>query len=136
MIRKGKASKPTEFGKLVKLQEAENQIIIDYEVFARRPSDIGLAAPGHRCASSEAWDVYARLVAADAGFYSARNEAAAKAKGVKRVCIPNRSSKSAARKREQKKRWFRNGRAMAHRVRRPHQRQQAPPRSQPLPLSR
>jgi IS5 family transposase len=50
-----------------------------------------------------------RLVAADAGFYSARNEAAAKAKGVKRVCIPNRGSKSAARKREQKKRWFRNG---------------------------
>ena len=50
-----------------------------------------------------------RLVAADAGFYSARNEAAAKAKGVKRVCNPNRSSKSAARKREQKKRWFRSG---------------------------
>jgi transposase, IS5 family len=37
-----------------------------------------------------------RLVAADAGFYSASNEAAAKAKGVKRVCIPNRPSKSAA----------------------------------------
>ena len=29
--------------------------------------------------------------------------------GVKRVCIPNRSSKSPERKREQKKRWFRNG---------------------------
>jgi IS5 family transposase len=39
-----------------------------------------------------------RLVAADAGFYSARNEAAAKAKRVKRVCIPNLSSESAARK--------------------------------------
>jgi transposase, IS5 family len=50
-----------------------------------------------------------RLVAADAAFYSARNEAAAKAKGVKRVCIPNRSTKSIERKREQKKRWFRNG---------------------------
>jgi IS5 family transposase len=49
-----------------------------------------------------------RLVAADAGFYSGKNEAAAKAKGVKRVCIRNRASKSAARKREQKKRWFRN----------------------------
>ena len=35
--------------------------------------------------------------------------AAAKAKGVKRVCIPNRSTKSPERKREQKKRWFRNG---------------------------
>jgi transposase, IS5 family len=29
--------------------------------------------------------------------------------GVKRVCIPNRSTKSPERKREQKKRWFRNG---------------------------
>ena len=33
VIRKGKAGKPNEFGKLVKLQEAENQIIIDYEVY-------------------------------------------------------------------------------------------------------
>ncbi len=49
------------------------------------------------------------LVAADAAFYSAKNEAAAKAKGVKRVCIPNRSTKSPERKREQKKRWFRLG---------------------------
>jgi len=29
--------------------------------------------------------------------------------GVKRVCIPNHATKSAARKREQKKRWFRSG---------------------------
>ena len=48
-------------------------------------------------------------MAADAAFYSAKNEAAAKAKGVKRVCIPNRSTKSLERKREQRKRWFRNG---------------------------
>jgi IS5 family transposase len=73
VIRKGKAGKPTEFGKIVKLQEAENQIVVAYEV------------------------------------YSAKNEAAAKAKGVKRVCIPNRSTKSPEHKREQKKRWFRNG---------------------------
>jgi len=49
-----------------------------------------------------------RLVAADAAFYSGRNEAA-KPMGVKRVCVPNRSSKSPERRREQKKRWFRNG---------------------------
>ena len=49
------------------------------------------------------------MVAADAGFYSAKNEAAAKAKGVKRVCIPNHSSKSPQRKRLQKKRWLRKG---------------------------
>lgn len=50
-----------------------------------------------------------RLVAADAGLYSAKNEAAATAMGVKRVCIPNRLTKSVERRREQKKRWFRNG---------------------------
>jgi transposase, IS5 family len=49
------------------------------------------------------------LVAADAAFYSAKNEAAAKTKGVKRVCVPNRCTKSAERKREQKKRWLRTG---------------------------
>jgi IS5 family transposase len=108
VIRKGKASKPTEFGKLVKLQEAENQIIVEYEVFARRPSDMDLLIPAIDAHQAKLGRV-PRLVAADAGFYSAQNEAAAKAKGVKRVCIPNRSSKSAARKREQKKRWFRNG---------------------------
>ena len=39
VIRKGKAGKPNEFGKMVKLQEAENQIVIDYEVYDQRPSD-------------------------------------------------------------------------------------------------
>jgi IS5 family transposase len=108
IIRKGKASKPTEFGKMVKLQEAENQIITAYEVYARRPYDSDLLIPAidtHHALLGR----MPRLVAADAAFYSARNEAAAKAKGVKRVCIPNRSTKSLERKREQKKRWFRSG---------------------------
>jgi IS5 family transposase len=108
VIRKGKAAKPTEFGKLVKLQEAENQIIVAYEVYARRPNDSDLLMPAIEVHAAKLGRI-PRLVAADAGFYSGKNEAAAKAKGVKRVCIPNRASKSAARKREQKKRWFRDG---------------------------
>jgi len=108
VIRKGKAGKPNEFGKMVKLQEAENQIITDYEVYARRPHDSDLliaAIETHQALLGRT----PRLVAADAAFYSAKNEAAARAKGVKRVCIPNRSTKSLERKREQRKRWFRNG---------------------------
>jgi transposase, IS5 family len=73
-----------------------------------RPSDSDLLVP--------ALDVHEqqfghppRLVAADAGFFSARNEAAAHARGVKRVSIPNRSTKSTERKKHQKLRWFRNG---------------------------
>jgi len=44
-IRKGNASKPTEFGKMVKIQEAENQIITRYEVYGPRPSDSTLLIP-------------------------------------------------------------------------------------------
>jgi len=108
VIRKGKAGKPNEFGKMIKLQEAENQIIVDYEVYARRPNDSDLLIAAITAHQAKLGRV-PRLIATDAGFYSARNEAAAKAMGVKRVCIPNRSSKSIERKREQKKRWFRNG---------------------------
>src|SRR6202030_1228157 len=82
VIRKGKAGKPTEFGKIVKSQEAENQIVVAYEVYDRRPSDSDLllaAIETHQATLG----CTPHLVAADAGFYSAKNEAAAKAKGVK-----------------------------------------------------
>ena len=49
------------------------------------------------------------LAAADAGFYSAEAERTAKALEVTRVSVPNRATKSAARKREQKMRWFKKG---------------------------
>ena len=108
VIRKGKAGKTNEFGKMVKLQEAENQIIIDYEVYARRPNDADLLIPAIATHQAKLGCV-PRLVAADAGFYSGRNEAMANTMGVKRVCIPNRSTRSPERNAEQKKRWFRNG---------------------------
>lgn len=108
VIRKGKAAKPNEFGKMVKLQEAENQIVTDYEVYDRRPNDADLLIPAIELHQARLGRV-PYLVAADAAFYSGKNETAAKAKGVKRVCVPNRSTKSPERKREQKKRWFRKG---------------------------
>lgn len=108
IIRKGKASKPNEFGKMVKLQEAENQIVTDYEVYPRRPNDCDLLIDAIKAHEALLGRV-PRLVAADAAFYSSKNEADAKTLGVKRVCVPNRSTKSQERKREQKKRWFKNG---------------------------
>jgi len=78
VIRKGKAGKPNEFGKMVKLQETENQIVTDYEVYDRRPSDSDLligAVEAHQARLGRT----PRLVAADAAFYSAKNEMAVKA---------------------------------------------------------
>jgi IS5 family transposase len=105
VIRKGKASKPTEFGKMVKIQEAENQIVIHFEVFDQRPSDSDLLTPSIE-KHKELLDRIPDLAAADAGFFSAANEAAAKQLGVKQVAVPSRSTKSTKRKQEQKKRWF------------------------------
>src|SRR3984893_9599706 len=107
-IRKGKAGKPTEFGKMVKIQEAENQIVIDFEVYDKRPDDRALLVPAIEVHEQQLGKP-PRLLATDAGFHSAKKEAAAQEKGVERVCIPNRSTKNAERKREQKKRWFKNG---------------------------
>ena len=42
VIRKGKAHKPNEFGKLVLIQEAENQIVTHYQVCEQRPADATL----------------------------------------------------------------------------------------------
>jgi IS5 family transposase len=89
VIRKGKASKPTEFGKMVKIQEAENQIVTHVEVFDQRPGDSDLlvfSVTKHQELLGRTPD----LVAADAGFFSAANETAVQKLGVKRVAVPSR----------------------------------------------
>src|SRR4029078_2164877 len=92
-IRKGKAAKPTEFGKMVKIQEAERQIVTDYRVEPRRIADSDLLTESieiHR----KIFGRVPRMVAADAGFYSQKNEKTAMEMGVAYVAIPNRRSRS------------------------------------------
>jgi IS5 family transposase len=105
VIRKGKASKPTEFGKMVLVQEAENQIVINFEVFDQRPGDASLLVPALD-RHIEQFGQAPRVLAGDAGFFSAANEAAAQERGVEQVAIPSRSTKSEQRKARQKRRWF------------------------------
>jgi IS5 family transposase len=110
IIRKGKASKPTEFGKLVQVAEAENQIVTHYDVFAQRPSDRELltdAVAEHRRRLGRV----PQLVTADAGYYARRHEQAMEEMGVKRIAVPNRNTRSAERKIVEKSRWFRKAQA-------------------------
>ena len=106
IIRKGKASKPTEFGKLVQVQEAENQIITHYRVFPERPSDQHLLVPAVE-EHQRRFGRVPRLVAADAGFYSQANEKKVQEMGVSWVAVPHRSTHSAQRRALQKRGWFR-----------------------------
>jgi IS5 family transposase len=108
IIRKGKASKPTEFGKLVKVQEAENQIVTGYEVYDERPVDSSLLVEAVEL-HQQITGTIPHLVAADAGFYSQANEEKLEQMGVKNVSIPNRQTRSEQRRKHQKKRSFRNG---------------------------
>jgi len=88
IIRKGKASKPNEFGNLVKVQEAENQIITHYEVFAECPHDSDLLVPAVEQHQRQ-FGRLPRMVAADSGFYSLKNERTIQAMGVRRVAVPS-----------------------------------------------
>ena len=107
-IRKGKIAKPTEFGKLVTIQESEHQIITAYAVHATRPADMTLWTPAldrHIAIFGRAPDV----AAADRGFSSAKNEDAALARGVRRVILPRPGWKTPARRAHERQRWFRRG---------------------------
>jgi IS5 family transposase len=108
IIRKGKASEPTEFGKLVKVQEAENQIITHFEVYDERPSDFALLVESVEMHRQQTGSL-PRIVAADAGFYSQANEKRLEKMGVKSVSVPNRSTRSEQRRKHQKKRSFKEG---------------------------
>ena len=105
VIRKGKANKPNEFGKLVLIQEAENQIVTHYQVCEQRPADSTLLGG---CLEQHLQDFghAPQQIAADPGFFSAANETKAHEMGVNRVSIPSHDTKSPARKQRQKQRWF------------------------------
>ncbi len=90
IIRKGKAGKPTEFGKLVKIQEAENQVVIAYEVYDQRPNDKDLLVPSVEM-HQQRLNRIPTMVAGDAGFYSAQGEVQVQDMGVKRPSFRSQS---------------------------------------------
>jgi IS5 family transposase len=108
-IRKGKIAKPTEFGKLVTIQESEHQIITAYAVHDRRRADMTLWTPALD-RHIEIFDRPPDIAAGDRGFASAKNEDAAVQRGVRRVILPRPGRKTPARRAHERQRWFRRGR--------------------------
>src|SRR5213596_1454405 len=108
VIRKGKAHKPNEFGRLVRIDEVENGIVSNYHIASQNLADQQQWKPalqGHQ----EIFDRAPRLATADRGFWSAANEALAQELGVKRTVLPGRGRLSKERAARQKERWFRRG---------------------------
>lgn len=109
-IRKGKAHKPTEFGRLVQIDEVENGIVSGFRVRDGNPSDMDALMP----AVSHHKTLFGRvpkILATDRGFFSAKNEADAIELGVKTVAIPKPGKLSGKRARKQRERSFRRAQA-------------------------
>ena len=106
VIRKGKAHKPNEFGRLVRIDEAENGIVSGYQILEGNSPDTSSWLPAleqHQASFGHA----PRMATADRGFYSAQNEREAQALGVKQVALPACGHLSQGRAQRQKERWFR-----------------------------
>jgi len=104
IIRKGKLAKPTEFGRRVKIQEAEGQFITDYAVCEPGTSDRDLWLPS---LDRHIVCLPARqtLAVADGGFASRTNETAARARGVRQVVLPRQPRESRSRSARAALRW-------------------------------
>jgi IS5 family transposase len=104
IIRKGKLAKPTEFGRLVKIQEAEAQFITDYEVCERGQPERALWAPALD-RHIALFDHAPRLAVADGGFASRGNEQAALDRGVRNVVLPRQAREERSRAARAALRW-------------------------------
>lgn len=106
IIRRGKAGKPTEFGRKVWLDEVDGGIVSSYRVLEGNPPDaeqLGASLAEHRRLFARAPDT----LAGDRGVYSAENELLAWQMGVKRVALPKPGHKSPERGDYERQGWFR-----------------------------
>jgi IS5 family transposase len=104
IIRKGKLAKPTEFGRIVKIQEAEAQFITDYEVCERGQAERALWAPALD-RHIALFDHAPHLAVADGGFASRSNERAAQERGVRHVVLPRQPREHRSRLARAALRW-------------------------------
>jgi IS5 family transposase len=109
IIRKGKAGKPTEFGRVLWLAEAEGGIITQARVLEGNPDDAAELLPSLE-QHLEQFGHAPKLLAGDGKLATATNERSAQQRGVKQVVLPRPGRKSAARLAHERKRWFRKGR--------------------------
>ena len=106
VIRKGKAHKPNELGRLVRIDEVENGIVSGYQVLEGNPDDTTSFLPALQQHQAGFGQV-PQMATADRGFFSAQNERGARELGVEKVALPGRGRLSKTRAKRQKERWFR-----------------------------
>jgi transposase, IS5 family len=109
IIVRHKAGKPVEFGRKLWLEEVDGGLVSGWRVLDTPGQDAPYLMPS-LAAHQERFGKPPRLVTADRGVFSPRNEAGAAAAGVARLAIPAAGRGcTAERARREKQRWFRRG---------------------------
>jgi IS5 family transposase len=109
ILRRGKLDKPTEYGMMATVQEAEGGIVTDVGLVPGK-ADQPLLVP----AVERHIKVFGHApgtAATDRGFYSNEGERKIRELGVRRAVIPKPGHRSDKRIEYERQRWFRTGRA-------------------------
>lgn len=109
IIRRGKESRPVEYGHKVWLNEVEGGLVSHYRILDGNPSDEQQWKPSLK-AHLKTFHQPPHQASADRGLFSEPNEQLAHALGVKRVVLPQRGHRSKARLKHEHKQWFVKGR--------------------------
>ena len=109
IIRRGKESRPVEYGHKIWLNEVEGGLVSHYRILDGNPSDEEQWKPSLK-AHLKTFHQPPQQASGDRGLYSEPNEQLAHDLGVKKVILPQRGHRSNARLKHEHKAWFVKGR--------------------------
>lgn len=109
IIRRGKESRPVEYGHKLWLNEVEGGLVSHYRILKGNPSDAQQWKPSLK-AHRKTFHQPPRQAGGDRGLFSEPNEELAHELGVKHVILPKRGYRSKARLKHEHKAWFVKGR--------------------------
>jgi transposase, IS5 family len=108
ILRRGKAHKPTEYGQMVKVQEAEGGIVTDIAVVTEHDTKLLVPSVEHH---RHVFGRVPHIVATDRGFFSLDNVRDVATMGVRCVAVPKPGHRSPAWLARERSRPFRRARA-------------------------
>lgn len=109
IIRRGKVSRPVEYGHKIWLNEVEGGLVSHYRILEGNPSDEQQWKPSLK-AHLKTFHQPPQQASGDRGLFSEANEQLAHELGVKHVILPQRGYRSKARLKHEHKAWFVKGR--------------------------
>ena len=132
IIRKGKPGKPTEFGRVLWLDEVDGGIISRYTILEGNPAEDAQLPPSRTIisASSRVLPAYSLGIAG----HSTANERYATTHGVKEVVLPKPGAKSAKRIAHERSAGS-DGDGIGGQALKDDQRLETPPQAGPVPVS-